>query len=691
MKSWLRGAWLVLAFAVSSSTPTFAQPTLTPALTGQAAKPRLAVPPFGTWGVDQIARDMTVKPATDFFLHAVGGWLKRTEIPADRVAYGVSQELSDATEKILRELIEDASTGRSNDADAAKVGAAFASFMDEGQIERLDVAPLAPELAAIRAQESKADVAALTCRPGLQPSIFSLAIEFDAREVPVRYALVIGVGGLGLPDRDYYLIDQLADRKAKYQSYVGAMLGMIGWPQPDANAKAIIDFETRLAQASWTRVEKRYPEKLYHPMRLDELVAFAPGFDFPACLNSSGLAGEESLVVTSDTAFPRAAKIFDETPLDTLRAWQAFHLASSAAPYLSKRFVDARFDFYGKTLSDQPENRPRWKRAVEFVEGAVGESVGRMYVTKYFAPESKLKMDALVQEMIGAMHKRIDRLDWMSAPTKAKAHEKLAKMKAKIGYPVKWRDYGPLSMIADDLYGNAVRSIIYEVKYKIARLHQPVDTDEWLMTPQTVDDYYSLVNNEIGFPAAQLQPPFFDPSADLAVNYGGIGAIIGHEMTHGFDDSGRKFDGNGVLTDWWTAEDAAKFQAAADRLAAQFDKLEPVPGYFINGQLTAGENIADLGGLLIALDAYHAALHGKEAPVLDGLTGDQRFFLAYAQSWRGKKREEATIRQLKADEHATVQFRVDGPVRNVDAWYKAFKVAPEDPMYIAPEQRARIW
>jgi putative endopeptidase len=658
---------------------------------------------FGAWGYDLTARDPTVKPGTDFYLHAVGNWLKRTEIPSDRVSFGVNEQLIDVTENIVRKLIEDAAAGRSDDPDAAKVGAAFAAFMDEAQVERLDATPLAPELAAIRAQRTKADVAALMGRPGVQPSIFGVVIETDAR-LPDRYAVKISMGGqaedvetlldqaFGLPDRDYYLTNQLADRKAKYQTYVSQVLGMIDWGAPDTNAKAIVDFETKLAEASWTRVDKRDPEKMYHPMSVSELVAFAPGFDFRAFLNSLGLGGLDRLIVNSNTAFPTTAAIFDATPLDTLKAWQAFHLANRAAPYLSKRFVDARFDFYGKTLSGQPENRPRWKRAVAFVNGALGEAVGRIYVAKYFPPEPKAKMDALVKEMIAAMHRRIDRLDWMSAATKAKAHEKLAKMKAKIGYPVKWRDYGALTMVANDLYGNVGRTVIYQWNFVRTRFHQPVDKDEWEMTPQTVNAYYNPSNNEIVLPAAALQPPFFDPAADLAVNYGGIGTTtIGHEMTHAFDDTGRQYDGDGVLRDWWTPEDAAKFKAAADGLAAQFDKFEPGSGHFINGQLTAGENIADLGGLLVALDAYHAAMGGMDSPVLDGLTGDQRFFLAYAQGWRTKARDEAPIQLLKSNEHAPERFRVNGPVRNVAEWYDAFKISPADPMYLAPDRRVKIW
>ena len=588
--------------------------------------PSIQAAHYGAWGYDFTGQDPTVKPGTDFFLYANGSWLKRTEIPEDRVSFGIFDQLNDLSERMTRKLIEDAATGRSDDPDAAKIGAAYRAFMDETRAEELDAKPLAPDLAAIRAQKTKADVAALMGKPGFH-SVFDVSIQADLRASD-RYTVYLENVGMGLPDRDYYLTDQLADKKAKYQRYIALILGMIGWGEPEGNAKAIVAFETSLAEASWTNTEARDPNAIYNPMTMAELAAYAPGFDFRRLLNSGGLASTDRVIVTTNTAFPKVAKIFDTTPLNTLKAWQAFHLTNSAATYLSKRFADAKFGFYGKTLSGQPENKPRWKQAVGFVNGSLGEFVGRMYVAKYFPPESKAKMDALVKEVIAAMHRRIDRLDWMGPATKAKAQEKLSKLTTKIGYPVKWRDYGPLTMSADDLYGNAKRTAVYDWNYRVAQLNQPVDKQEWGMTPQTVNAYYDPSNNEIVFPAAFLQPPFFDPTADMAVNYGGIGAIIGHEITHGFDDQGRKYDGNGTLTNWWAAEDVTLYKSQADRLAAQFDKFEPVKGYFVDGQLTMGENIADLGGLLVALDAYHAALQGKEPPVLDGLTGDQRFFLA---------------------------------------------------------------
>jgi len=650
------------------------------------------VPHFGNWGFDLTARDLTVKPGTDFFLYADGDWLKRTRIPADKTSYGNFARLDDVSKAAVRKLIEDAAAGRSSDHDAAKIGAAYKAYLDEARAEELDAKPLAADLAAIRAEKNKADVAALmgTDVSGFQQSIFGLEITPDAK-VPTRYAVYLGADGLGLPDRDYYLKAQFADKKAKYQSYVASILTMIGWPDPDGNAKAVVDLETKFAEARWTRVEERDPDKQYHPMTVAELAHFAPGFDFRLFLDKAELGPVDQVVVTTDTAFPKFAAIFDQTSLDTLQAWQAFHLGTGAAPYLSKRFVDTRFEFYGKTLSGQAEITPRWKRGVDFVNGALGESIGRMYVAEYFPPAAKAKIDELVKQVIAAMHARIDRLAWMSPATKQKAQQKLDKLAVKIGYPAKWRSYDPMTIAADDLYGNAARSVAYQWNYVVERLNKPVDKEEWQATPQEVNAGYDPLHNDITFPAAILQPPFFDPTADMAINYGGIGGVIGHEITHGFDDQGRKFDGDGMLTEWWTPQDAAKFEVQADRLAAQFDKFAPIEGNFVNGQLTLGENIADMGGLLLALDAYHAALNGKEAPVLDGLTGDQRVFLGWAQVWQEKVRDDAALMLLKADVHAPPQFRVNGPMRNIAAWYKAFEIGTGDPLYIAPEKRVSIW
>ncbi|MDE2488921.1 MAG: peptidase M13, partial [Alphaproteobacteria bacterium] len=396
-------------------------------------------------------------------------------------------------------------------------------------------------------------------------------------------------------------------------------------------------------------------------------------------------------VVTTNTAFPKFAKIYAATPLSTLKAWQAFHLADQAAPYLSKRFSDASFEFHNKTLAGQPEQRPRWKRAVSFVDSTIGMSVGRVYVARWFPPESKAKMDALVKDIQTALHNRIEHLTWMSEPTKERALEKLAKFTVKIGYPVKWRNYSALTLKANDLYGNAIRAGAFEWRRDVRRLNKPVDKTEWGMTPQTVNAYYNPVNNEIVFPAAILQPPFFDPHADAAINYGGIGAVIGHETSHGFDDQGRKSDGDGVLRDWWTPQDAAKFDAEAKKLGEQYSQFEPVPGVHVNGSLTMGENIGDMGGLSLAYDAYHASLHGQPAPVIDGFTGDQRVFLGWAQVWREKIRPDFARQMAVVDPHSPAKFRVNGTIRNIDGWYSAYDVKPGDKLYIPPQDRVRIW
>ena len=466
---------------------------------------------------------------------------------------------------------------------------------------------------------------------------------------------------------------------------------MAGWDKPAANAKAIVDFETRLAEVTWTRAELRDRDKTYNPATLAELQAMTPGYDWNRYLAGSELPKVDRFVVTTNTTFPKYAKIYAETPVETLKAWQAFKVTDDAAPMLSRRFVDANFEFRAKTLSGQPEQRPRWKRGVAQVNGILGEAVGKDYVAAYFPPESKAKMLELVANVRAAMKVRIDNLDWMSAETKVRAQDKLTKFTVKIGYPEAWEDYSKLEIKEDDAFGNAQRAGVWAWRKDVERLFKPVDKTEWGMTPQTVNAYYNSVNNEIVFPAAILQAPFFHPDADPAVNYGGIGGVIGHEIGHGFDDQGRKSDGDGVLRDWWTAEDAAKFKAQADRLGAQYGAFEPLPGMKLNGPLTMGENIGDMGGLAFGLDAYHASLNGKPAPILDGLTGDQRVYLGWAQVWRQKQRDEALKQQVTSGPHSPAYYRVNGTIRNQDGWYKAFDIKPGDKLYVAPEDRVRIW
>jgi putative endopeptidase len=586
----------------------------------------------------------------------------------------------------------DAAAGRLNDKDAAKIGAAYSAFMNEALANQLGAKPIAPELAQIRAAKTKAQFTTLMAKANASgfDTIFPVGINADAKS-PKKYAVHAANGGLGLPDRDYYLQASFAEKKTKYQAYVQQMLTLAGWPKPAENAKAIVDFETQLAEASWTRVQRRDRDKTYNPATIAELDTLAPGIGWARYLAAADLPDTTRVVVTTNTAFPKVAKIYADTPLATLQAWEAFHVADSAAPYLSKSFVDAHYAFRSKELAGQPEQQVRWKRAVAFTNGMVGESVGRVYVARYFPPAAKAKMDALVGDIHTALHARIEKLPWMSDATKAKALEKLSKFTVKIGYPATWRDYSKLVLSPTDLYGDVERSRAFEWRREVARRNGPVDKAEWGMTPQTVNAYYNASNNEIVFPAAILAPPFFDPNGDMAINYGGIGGVIGHETSHGFDDQGRKSNGDGLLTDWWTAEDATKFKTQTDRLGAQYSAFEPLPGAHVQGGLVMGENIGDLGGLSLALDAYHASLHGKPAPVIDGLTGDQRVFLGWAQVWREKIRDETLRQRLATDPHSPAVYRVNGTIRNIDGWYSAFDVQPSDKNYVAPDQRVRIW
>jgi putative endopeptidase len=656
-----------------------------------------SVPPvvgdYGPWGVDLTGMDSSTKPGDDFFRYANGAWYDRTRIAPDRDSNGVDRILSDVVELRIRDIL-----GRGADgveararADAAKIGAFYAAFMNEARAETLDAQPIKPLIQELRAAASRDDLARLM---GTSPvtffsSIFNISIDVDAK-APDKYAVSIGQSGLGLPDRDYYLTPQFADKKAAYLAYVAQILELIGWEAPQQSAAAILAFETAIAGASWTVAEQRDSEKTYNPTSVAQLQQTAP-FPWRRLLEGANLRNLERVVVLENTAVAKIADLFAQTPVETLKAWQAFHLTDSAAPYLSKRFVTASFDFRGKTLGGVLEISERWKRGVSAVNGTMGEAIGRIYATRYFPVEAKKKVEALVEQLRLALKGRIERVAWMSQETKIKALEKLARLNVKVAYPATWRDYSTLEVRPDDLVGNLEAAGRFEWLRKVDRLNSPVDRDEWMMTPQTVNAYYSPNLNEIVLPAAQLQPPYFDPAADPAVNYGGIGALIGHELTHAFDDDGRKFDAAGVLSDWWMPVDAEEFNARAEELGRQYDAFEPFPGTHVNGELTMGENIADLGGALIALDAYHGSLSGKPAAVIDGLTGDQRFFLGFAQSWRKKTTEDALRQQLVSDPHAPEEFRVNGVVRNIDAWYDAFGVKAVDKLRLAPEARVRIW
>ncbi|HEX8570964.1 MAG TPA: M13-type metalloendopeptidase [Caulobacteraceae bacterium] len=654
-----------------------------------------ATPKFGTWGVDVAAMDRAADPGDSFNRFANGKGLDTLVIPADRTSWGSFAALRELSDNRIRALIDELAAKPNATGDEAKIADFYRSFMDAERVERLDAAPLAADLRAIREADTRSELAQLMGRSlgGFGRSFFSAFVNEDSKRPNIN-VVFMSQSGLGLPDRDYYLVDRFKTQRAAYQDYVQRMLTMAAWPDAKARAADILALETRIAEASWTRAESRDRDKTYNPVTVAELQRLAPAFAWRPFLQAANLQGGDRIILSQSTAFPKLAAIFADTPVETLQAWQAFHTVDSAAPYLSNRFVNANWEFRQKTLSGQPEQRSRVKRAVTATDAALGDPLGRLYTARYFPPESKAKMEALVADLKAALKVRIDGLAWMSPETKVQAQDKLAKFNVNIGYSPLVRDYADLQVDPTDLYGNIKRSQAHEWVWNSGRLQRPVDPNDWGRPPQTVNAWYRANHNDITFPAAILQPPFFDPEADPAVNYGGIGGVIGHEISHGFDDQGRKVDGNGVLRDWWTAEDAAKFQVQADRLGAQYDTYTPIPGdpaVKVNGKLTMGENIGDLGGLLMALDAYRLSLDGKPAPVIDGLTGDQRVFLGWAQVWRTKARDEALRQQVVTDPHSPAQFRVDGVVRNIDAWYEAFGVTPDDDLYLPPERRVRIW
>ncbi|MBX3480879.1 MAG: peptidase M13 [Caulobacter sp.] len=677
-----------LAIAGLSAAALAADATSVPSVAADLTK----APRMGPWGFDLTGQDKATKPGDDFYEYVNGSYTKALEIPADRTRWGSFDQLRELSDARSRAVIEAAAAAKDPKGEAQQIGGLYNSFMDEARVEALDAKPLAGDLAKVRAVKSREEMATLmgSTQGRFGAGVFGLYIGQDAKDTE-HYALYVGQSGLGLPDRDYYLDAKFAEKKAAYRAYIARMLTMAGWADAEKRADEILAMETAIAEVSYTKVQQRDPEATYNRMSVAELGALAPDFPWQAYLKGANLAGETTLVVGEKDAFPKIASIFAKTPLDTLQAWEAFHITDQAAPYLSKRFADASFDFHGKTMSGQPEQRARWKRGVSLAGNTLGEAVGKLYVEAYFPPESKAAMETLVGNLKVAMRGRIENLTWMSPETKARALKKMDSFNVKIGYPDKWRDYSALTIKADDLYGNVERSGAFEWNFQVNRLHKPVDRQEWGMFPQTVNAYYDPTMNEIVFPAAILQPPFFDPQADPAVNYGGIGAVIGHEISHGFDDQGSQFDADGSLTNWWQPVDREKFEAQTKNLSALYSSFEPLPGAHVNGDLTMGENIGDLGGVLVALDAYHASLGGKPAPVIDGLTGDQRFFLGFGQIWRGKIRDDQLRQQLVSDPHSPTYYRVIGTLRNVDAWYKAFDVKPGDKMYVKPEDRVRIW
>ena len=667
--------------AASLAAYALAQPAAPPATTA-------AGPQIGAFGFDLAGMDRAAAPGENFYRYANGNWDRTTEIPADRANYGMFTALDDLSRERTRAILDEAMR-----TPGSRIGDFYASFMDEAAVDAAGITPLRPMIERIQAVSDRSQWAAEAgrlLRQGVNAP-FDGYIASDDR-IPTETIQRLTQSGLGLPDRDYYLRDDatLAEKRNAYQAYLAQLLTLAGEADAPARAAAVIAFERRLAEAHWTRVESRDDERTYNKWARADFARHAPGFDWDAYFQETGLAGEQSILVSQPSAFTGTARAVAETPLPVLKDYMLLRLVDAAAPNLSRPFVDANFAFRGTVLNGTPQNEPRWKRGVTLVTGAIPDDISRLYVKRHFPPEAKRAADELVRNLIGAMDRRLAALTWMAPETRARARAKLAAFTPKIGYPDRWRDYSSVAVSRTNLLQNIINANEFEYRRNLAKLGRPVDRSEWLMTPMTVNAYANPTWNEIVFPAAILQPPFFDAHADPAVNYGGIGAVIGHEISHHFDDQGSRYDQTGALREWWTPQDRERFNALTAQLVAQYDAYEPLPGRRIQGQLTLGENIADLAGLTVAYDAYRHSLGGRAAPTLGGFTGDQRFYLGWAQIWRRKYREANLIQRLLTDPHSPSEQRA-AVVRNLDPWYSAFRPGTGQALYLPPERRVRIW
>jgi putative endopeptidase len=658
-----------------------------------AAAPGAGHAQIGAWGVDLGGRDLSVRPGDDFYTYANGHWQQTTEIPPDRASWGSFQLLRERSLQQLREILEALPANPEAGSNAQKLTDFYRSYLDSGAIDALGLKPAQPGLAAIAAANNHEELARLVGRPELQLSApLAMDVRIDEKD-PDHYMVIVTQSGLGLPDRDYYLKDEpvYTQLREKYAAHIERLLKLAGQPDAAPAAKAIVELETQIARAQWPRAKRRERDLTYNPVNREELASYAPGFPWPQLLAGAGLDAQPRFIVRESDAVQALAALFGKVPVERWRSYFTYHYLVEHAPVLPKAFDDEVFDFYGRALHGQEQQQARWKRAVSAVDVGLGEAVGQLYVQRYFPPSSKKQVLELVENLRAAYRARIEILPWMTPATRKLALEKLAAFHPKIGYPDKWRDYTALQVVAGDAFGNDDRAVAFEWQRQVQRLGGPTDRGEWGMTPQTINAYYNPTFNEVVFPAAILQPPFFDPNADAAVNYGGVGGVIGHEMGHGFDDQGAKSDAAGVLRNWWQPADELAFHQRVDHLDAQYSSFEALPGLKLNGRLTLGENIGDLGGLSVANAAYHRSLHGAAARVLDGLSGDQRFFLSWAQVWRTKQRDEDLRSQVTSNPHSPAKFRVNGVVRNVDAWYPAFKVQPGDKLYVPPDERVHIW
>lgn len=708
------------ALALAGPVPAFAQTAggSAPAAPAAAASPTAEIGDWGKAGLQTQWMDRSIRPGDDFFRYVNGKWVDQFTIPADRTAWGSFHQLRALSEARVRAILDDLAASKpAAGSDEARVLAAYAAFMDQDAIEAAGLAPARPSLDRIAAASSPEALLALFAAPGM-PSPFDAYVDADPKQSD-RYALQLSLGGLGLPDRDYYLSDKprFPPIRAQYKAYTAMLLGEAGIADPQGMAEKIYALETELARASWDRTIARDADLTYHKLTMAEVAALPGGADLATFIraNGPGAAAAPAVVIAElpltaeqiatarltpeqlqakvGGGVPAALALLRSQPLDVWKAWLTARFLSGHAAYLPKRIDQANFAFYGKLLSGQPEQRARWKRGVDVVESQLGDLLGRIYAARYFPAANRAAMGDLVGNLRKAMAANLTELKWMGAATRTQAEAKLAAFTPKIGSTDKWKDYAGQAVSPGAALGNAMAAAEWRAAFYDKRIGQPVDRSEWFMQPQTVNAYYSPQRNEIVFPAAILQPPFFNLSADPAVNYGAIGAVIGHEMSHGFDDQGAKFDGSGNLRDWWTEADKKAFVALTDRLVAQYDKFCPFDGgkTCVNGRLTLGENIGDIGGVSLAYRAYKLSLRGKPAPVIDGLTGDQRFFMGYAQVWRSKYREETARQLLLVDPHSPAMYRVNGIVRNFPEWYKAFGVKPGDALYLPPEQRIRIW
>ncbi|MEQ1809750.1 MAG: M13 family metallopeptidase [Terricaulis sp.] len=647
---------------------------------------------IGAYGLDLTAGDPSVQPGNDFFRYCNGRWLDTTEIPSDQRSWGTFVILAEKASQDQRVIIEEtALAGGAPGSAQQRIAATYNAYLNTDAINARGLAPLQEDLASIAALRTHEDVIRSMARNDIPTNGPIVAFAgLDARN-PQRYVVSFTHAGLGLPEREYYRRADGEANRVAYVAYIEQVLTLAGQSNGAAKARSIMALETQIAELHWPVADRRQRDRTYNLKTRAELRAIAPNFPWDAGLEAAGMGEATEVVVRELSAMAPLAQLFLATPVSTWRDYLTYNLISGSADVLPSAIDDANFAFFGRTLNGQPEQQERWKRAVDVIDNTMGEAVGQLYVQRHFPPEAKAQMLELVENLRRAYSQRIDQSPWMTAATKVVAQEKLAAFVPRIGYPDKWRDFTGLDAVADDAYGNFKRANKFNSDWATARLWRPVDRAEWNMTPQTVNASYNSVLNVITFPAAILQPPFFDPNADAAVNYGAIGGVIGHEMGHGFDDQGAKSDARGVLRDWWSPEDVAAFERVTGALAAQYDGFEALPGLHVNGRLTLGENVGDNGGLQVALRAYELSLNGRQAPVRDNLTGTQRFFLGWAQAWRSKYRDEALRNLVLTNPHSPPNFRVNGVVRNMAAWYEAFGVTQDNALYLPPDQRVTIW